>query len=239
MNMLRPLRGSLVFASALAVGTLLAARPLHAGEPEPGPDALRQEARQLEEKSRDLKQAGQHDEARRTWQKVEALRAEADQREAGARGQDRREQPDRDAMAQKLRDLRRQLDDLREAGRDAEAAETKERIAMLERRMARPDRVEGRPRDRAPGNPELERRMEHLRIAIENLHAAGLHELADRIAREAKSRQRPTPARPPGEVRGPGVARGEVEQLREEMQELRMGLQQLRARLDELGRDRR
>jgi hypothetical protein len=133
-----------------------------------------------------------------------------------------------------LERLRAELKELEKNGRREEAAEMRERIQMLERRMAdrprdeaaprNPRRVELqleidelhrqgkheraqqlerqmaelrspeagprpdlRPREAAP-NPE---RREHLRQAIEHLHAAGMPDLAQRVERMADTGMRP------------------------------------------------
>ena len=102
------------------------------------------------------------------------------------------------------------------------------------------------PRDRPrPEGEELERRLEHLHAAVENLRAAGLHDQAERLIFEGEQAIRgrrgpprespfevPPHARPPRErprVVNPEVQqlRGQVDQMRREMEELRAMLRQV------------
>lgn len=185
----------------------------------PQPDQRRDESRQLEEKARDLKASGRHDEAKELMNRAEALRAEVGGSEGNAR-------PDQPAP----------LDDRR---RQELEKQHKKLIAQLE--MVR--------------SAETERQQEHLRIAIENLHAAGIHDVADRLARRMElGRQtgRSTPgasgSRRAGELRGdsgPGRIdersgpRDGLNGLRAELAELRRSMREMQGRLDELSRERR
>lgn len=76
--------------------------------------------------------------------------------------------------------------------------------------------------------------MRHLQAAIDNLHAAGMHELADHLALQAEGPLRPREAEarrlPPGQ---------DMERLRAELQELRQNVRELNRRVEELSRDRR
>jgi len=104
---------------------------------------------------------------------------------------------------------------------------------------------------------ELERRLHHLRVAAENLHAAGLHEQAERLMHEVerieaehaeRGRRRPEPPRdrerperPPHPEQFERVIhelRGEVHQLHREMEELRHQLRKLLERRPDRDRDR-
>jgi hypothetical protein len=132
--------------------------------------------------------------------------------------------------------------------RDAEVAE--ERLAQLRARREAFGRGEGPEAGRrpaaGPGGDDRVRRIRHMRVAAENLRAAGMHDLAatvmskveayEREMREsAENREREV--REPRELRArqarpssppSGPARGEVESLRREVQELREEVRRLR-----------
>jgi DNA repair exonuclease SbcCD ATPase subunit len=146
-----------------------------------------------------------------------------------------------------LRELRgqqeRMLQELRELradGKKAEAAEVKEQIARLEREIAQRERQPGpgvRPRGERPERPlpegnEPERRQQHLREAVENLHAAGLPDIAEKVAQAGQDRlreeMRPQPGLPPEAV----------EQLHAQINELRERVTQLQAQVEKLSRGR-
>ncbi len=119
---------------------------------------------------------------------------------------------------------------LHEADRH-KVAETMEReareVAQELERIARAE-TPGRERER---DQERERRMQHLNVAIDNLHAAGLHDLADKLAQEAEQMMREQgPGGPPHPDVPASVEhdlRGQVDQLRQEMNELRRMMQEL------------
>lgn len=135
---------------------------------------------------------------------------------------------------------------------EAQARRMKEQITAAEKRAkAGPDRPkfpdperaraqERRPGQRSPEQPapeDVERRMHHVRVAIENLHAAGLHEPAQRLAEEAEKfhsrlrEHRPSAPDAP-QRRGDGIQalQGEIRELRQAVQQLRQQLEEIRQR---------
>lgn len=78
---------------------------------------------------------------------------------------------------------------------------------------------------------EMHERIEHIRIAAEHLHQAGMHELAEEVERQAHSREREIREHRLRRQEGPheGVMdqlnelRREVERLRDDVNELRKG----------------
>ena len=59
-----------------------------------------------------------------------------------------------------------------------------------EPRAERPPRTPREPRFERPDSAEIERRAHHLEVAIDNLHAAGLHEPAERLAPQLERMRR-------------------------------------------------
>lgn len=133
-------------------------------------------------------------------------------------------------LEEQVRDLSAALERARPDSDDARELRAKlervrrelEEVAQQLRR--RPDR--GEPPPLPP--EERERRRHHLRIAADNLRAAGMHELAERLLREAEGRPG-MPGLPPGPPgpQPPELARAlhdltaQVQQLRREVEELR------------------
>ena len=147
-------------------------------------------------------------------QKLEAIR------------EGRPDRPNRERVERRLEELERAIHEAAEAGRG-------ERVEQLEREAREIHRfLEETARDRRPGpREEIERRMQHVRVAAENLREAGLPDQAERLLHEAErmlSQQRevegPRPERPGPEIE---QLRDEVHQLRREMQELKMHLREL------------
>lgn len=224
--MTRPL--ALVAVLALT-GSALARAP---AQPEPRPQAQPQrEASPLAEVRSvhaRLREAGREDDARRLGEMLErAMMMELTFRERRAAVE---------AAARRARELR-------EAGRaDAaesaqqEAHELEERAVATRReydehleRATRTARelnasFEGRePRDR---HEPADERAAHVRQAVEHLHAAGLHDLAELVAREAGQAQREHADERP-EARALHQVHRMMDQMREQMHRLAEQVQQL------------
>jgi DNA repair exonuclease SbcCD ATPase subunit len=151
--------------------------------------------------------------------------------------------PNRDRVRARLEELKAAQRQAQEAGR-ADEAERLGREAHELMRMLEPG-----PGDRPAGRPEGEeaqRRLQHLRAAIENLRAAGLNDQANALARDAERLARgERPATPEGgrqreyahTVNAPAAVpqfersiqelRGQVQELRQQMEEIRQHLKAL------------
>ena len=123
-----------------------------------------------------------------------------------------REPAEREMAERHRQELVRRVDELMEAheraareGRPEEAErllrEAEEIRRDLERRPDR-DRPDGPPPEE---REEMERRVHHVRVAVENLHAAGLHEQAEQLAREMEHLLRGRPEPLPPRPREPGT----------------------------------
>ena len=208
-------------------------------------DELRQRAVEHRERADTLDRSGDSDAARGHLEQAERFSREAD--ELAERRRDRREGHEPPNMQRLMRELeelsvrfepehprlvelRRRIRDLHGAreheGRAAEHAEREAHArAEHERRQAEHRDREQLARDRA----EQERRLHHLHVAVENLHAAGLHELAQRAAAEAGDLEaRLHEHRPPAHHPGPQHHVEErLEHLQRQIEELRDVVQQL------------
>jgi hypothetical protein len=137
----------------------------------------------------------------------------------------------REGMVEKLQELRAD-------GREAEAMELKRQIVRLEQEIARRERSpvpgvrpRGEERERPPREDDQRAcRQQHLREAIEHLHAAGLPDLAQQVAEEGRERLR--------EPTGPraAVPREAMEGLHAEITELRESMRRLQAQVEKLSR---
>jgi len=243
-----------VAAVLMTGGAAVSILPASAAQPEPA--QLREKAQDLERKAQALKADGQPDKAMQLMQEVRELRGQAERMEPGQFPKGPIDQR-RQELKRKLSNSMAELNELRAAGKEAEAAEAKQRVVKLQEELARlnpqptgdkPKPREGlAPRKDAPGSPKappeemaaLEQRLRHLQVAVDNLHAAGMHEPADQLAKQAEMmRQRLRAAPSPG-MRDRGQPEGNNERLRAEIEELRQAIRELRARVDELSRNRR
>lgn len=152
---------------------------------------------------------------------------------------------ERQELKQRLTDLQAELKELERAGKEERAAQVRRQIERIKRALIPPSPTEEKPkgprigrdeRETVARQAEVERRHEHLRVAVENLRAAGLPELAERVAQEGKrilNEQRRIPPGQPGLPSRPGPM---FEQLRNEIRELREVVGKLDRRIDELAR---
>lgn len=238
----------------IAVAVCGACSVASAAEDKPTPEALRHESERMIEKARALKQGGRFDESQELADKAKQLRLRAEAIEKKAETGRPPEFPDKEH----LQNLRREMEELHRLGRHEEAANLERHLRALRDRGA-PDEHPEHP----PGAPleELDQRLRHLRIAIENLHAAGMHEPAEHLAQEGERMERALqqqhlehgPEHPEGFPRGrsrpgPDAMRnpnaphpprpGPDPELRRELEELRHAVRELRAQVERLSRDR-
>jgi hypothetical protein len=145
---------------------------------------------------------------------------------------------------ERIADLRNRLSEARVSGQEEEAREIQQQLRRLRgqdpqpqpRQRLNPDR----PNREYPGrvdvrNAELERRLQHIRVAVENLHAAGLHEPAERLSQEAERiRNEMVQRRAPGQ----SPVQGELEEMRREIRRLHQALSDLREQVERLSEGR-
>lgn len=101
-------------------------------------------------------------------------------------------------MKRELLKVREAAEKMRENGKDIEAAEAERRVEKLEAELALQEGDQGAEFEgRVPHSPredlqppfegaDLERRLRHLKVAIDHLHAAGMHEPAERLAQKGE-----------------------------------------------------
>jgi vacuolar-type H+-ATPase subunit I/STV1 len=246
MKINRSLSSLLAAAALLCAGNLGSSLNLQAGEPG-SPEGLHRQAAELQEQVDDLKAAGRHEEAMRLQREIEELWHAAELR--ADRNRERRVerpgqvQPERRPVQERERMER---EEHFRAMHHAEVAELKHEILRLHEELAArsprpPERRFNAPR-RHPGEPdfapppfaadreERERRIHHVEVAIENLHAAGLHDMAERLADELNRRRERLPEPMPHAEALERVTH-ELHELRNQMKELRGNLRELQEKI--------
>jgi hypothetical protein len=228
-------------------GTVSAADPERNAEPkrpEP-PTAPRAEAERSLDRLRaqlgELMTAGKLDEAEQVKKKIGEL-----ERETRPAPPPRRELAD---MEERARMMDEKIKDLRAAG-DTAAAERveRERNAVRERIQAAREQGDFRgpgPMMREGGRMDMpvepEQRMQHLRVAIEHLRAAGMPDEAMRLERITRQMQMGPPDGFPGQPGQPGDGRGRLQAPpnQERMDRMEAELRDLRQTVRELQRQLR
>ena len=160
--------------------------------------------------------------------------------------QPQREGGEPPAWQQRMGELERRLDELRQQGNQEQADRVAKELEQMRQRRERAGQASGHgagdrgPREMRPeGRPgpgpqdraEVERRMQHLRVAADNLNAIGRQDLAEKLRREAEELERSLQQpRPQGEGPPPGM----MENIQNELRNLNQRLEEINRRLDEL-----
>lgn len=134
----------------------------------PLPPELAEQIERMQAEIRELKQSGRHDQAIAMQREVDEIL------HRHAHGE--REQEHEPEIARRIDQMHREIAELRELGQ-LDKAEAMQR--ELEALMAH--HAEG-------SGPHA--RLEHLRVAAEHLHAAGAHDLAERVVRQIEELER-------------------------------------------------
>jgi beta-lactamase regulating signal transducer with metallopeptidase domain len=191
----------------------------------------------------------QHDVHPEVRQKVERLKAQQRELEEKAKATYARLKEVPEGNEGQIKELKHVLEEIKE--HHGKIGHQIQEIVQHHRRDGdrRPDREHERPRE---GGNDLERRIHHLRVAAENLKAAGLHDeanhvtqQAERIIQEHRNRKgedrRPEsradrPDRPDREHAGGG--QDEVRRLRGEVGRLQRELHEIKSFIREIVNDR-
>lgn len=137
-------------------------------------------------------------------------------------------------LERKALNLLEEAERLEDHDPDRREAEARELRGVLEKLRREAERVESRLRELQERHPdhreEMVHRIEHMRIAVDHLNRAGMHEVAEQIARRAEAAERELHRhRPHPEIgdmmhevmKQVGELRHEVERLRDEVAELK------------------
>jgi flagellar biosynthesis/type III secretory pathway chaperone len=160
-------------------------------------DELREKAEAMHREAAELAERGHLREAGELKEKAAALLEEAEHLERGHADPRQREIAE---LKQLLERLHQEQERLREeAGAGERLAELRRKTEQVEHELhelLQPRREPHREPHRKPhreqpfGQDEIARRLEHMRIAVEHLHQAGLHEIAEHVAQRAEATER-------------------------------------------------
>jgi hypothetical protein len=174
------------------------------------PEAWMMKVRELRDRAREMQAAGREEAARDLAEQAERVQRElAEQRRPRAR---------ETAPSPLERELREVITEARRraAGGNHEAAQELQRRAAEIREELQARRMHEGERKRegaAPGPEEIERRLHHVRVAMENLHAAGLPDVAHHLEEVAADLERALHRGGPG--------RDPIHHLQAQIEELR------------------
>ena len=212
--------------SAVSALVLIAASPLFAPITARGSDVdeLRERAANMHREVAELIEHGREREAAELRMEAKALLQQA----VRLQNQQRDSQRSRiiDSLEERLQDLQNEERKLEKLGGDEERLDDiRSEIARVRRQLVEDAERRRDPDDHEP--PELARRMEHMRIAIEHLEQAGLHDEARHIARRAEEMEH----RMHWVHRHHGEQHGEIARA---LEEVRNEVRRLRVQVDDL-----
>ncbi len=160
-------------------------------------DELRAKAKSVKREAESLAKEGRKEEAEKLFREVKELLNAADKHETKTPKQSDRE----------IDKLHQQLKALAEKEQHAEKSQNKEALAELRKHRADVERAlaERREHHEQKAGPkhgvkhppeaveETGLRIKHIRVAVENLNAAGLHDIAEELAKKADAMERERP----------------------------------------------
>lgn len=160
-------------------------------------DELRAKAKAVQHEAESLAKEGRKEEAEKLFRVVKELLTAADKHEAKSpRPSDR----EIDELHQRLKAIAEKEQHAEKSKNKEALAELRKHRANIERELAEHREHHGRkpgPKHAAkhpPESPEpmqdAARRIKHLHVAIENLHAAGMHDIAEELAMKAHEIER-------------------------------------------------
>jgi hypothetical protein len=157
-------------------------------------------------------------------------RMEQEQRAFRTKMQQKTEQAMKEAAELEAAGKKDEAEALRKEARERTDNAIREFQASMQKKNQEAMRPRGERRPEGPP-PDMEGRLKHIREAVGHLHAAGLHDIAENVARMAeRMRQGDRPDGPPpergGDARRPAP---ELDGLRREIQELREAVRGLKA----------
>lgn len=188
-------------------------------------DELREKAKAMQREAAELAEQGHKEEATNLKRKAVAMLEEAERLQHGRLDERHPEIMKLRLHLEKLRQEEKQLEE--KAGAGERLADVRTEAGRIERELRGlshgPEHPHGAPHD------DIARRLEHMRIAIDHLNQAGLHDVAEHVAQQAEGAERALhehQKRQRGDVmheimKQLDELRHEVGRLRDEVNELR------------------
>ena len=167
------------------------------GQPHRDPQPIEEMHRRidhLKEKIDQLHRERRHEEAEGLIREVEEIRRNIEEMERGyGREQPRREPQPIEEMHRRIGNLREKIDNLRREGRHNEAEGLEREVDDIRRKIEEMERGHDREQPHQESSHNSEHRTRILNEAVDNmlkaaqrLHEANMHELAEKLAREAE-----------------------------------------------------
>jgi len=184
-------------------------------------DELREKAKAMQREAAELAEHGHKEEATNLKRKAMAMLEEAERLQHGRLEERHPEIMKLRLHLEKLRQEEKQLEE--KAGAGERFADVRTEAGRIERELRELSHGPEHPHD------DVARRLEHMRIAVEHLNHAGLHDVAEHVAERAEATERELHERRQGQggdvmheiMKQLDELRHEVGRLRDEVSELK------------------
>ena len=134
----------------------------------------------------ELAESGHGEEAENLERKAMAMLEEAEQLERQRPDQGRAEMSEMHELLEMLRLEERELEEV--GGKEEQLGDIRRKAERIEREL---HEMSGDGHHEHDDSPEgIASRLEHMRVAVEHLHHAGLHDIAEHVAQRAEATER-------------------------------------------------
>ena len=211
-------------------------------------DELRDKARAFQKAAAALAEIGRTESAEQLKREAQAIIREAERQEAAVRRETTRPEIERETghLKERLQDLRlKQKKQVEANASERDQAVVREQISGTERELrALTERLaaahQPRPEFDAQARQieEAAQRLHHIRVAAENLKAAGIHDVAIKLTEQAEKMERNIGeakeqlARQMDRPGGPDPRDAEIRELRKQNERLQEEIRELRQKLE-------
>jgi cytochrome c553 len=187
-------------------------------------DELRERAMAMQREAAQLAEQGHNEEATNLKRDAVAMLKKAEHLDHVGLDQRHPEIMRLKALLERIRQKEKHLEG--EAGADEVLSLVRREAKEIEMKL---HALSQQPRpDQAPPHEDIARRLEHMRIAVDHLNQAGLHDVAEHVAQRAEATERELHEHRPGQ--GGDV----MHEIMQQLDELRHEVARLRQELGEL-----
>ena len=149
-------------------------------------DEIREKVKAMQREAAELAKHGQHEEAENLKRQALAMLEEAEHLHHHRPDRRKAEMME---MKELLKELRREEKEIAgHPGEEERLADIRKEAEHVQRKLRE---LSGHPHHEHDGpQHEIPRRLEHMRIAVDHLHEAGLHDIANHVAERAEATER-------------------------------------------------
>jgi len=217
---------------AFAAVMMVAPSCAWAGEPADRERAIVERMEAMQREAKQLREQGKVEQAEQVQRELERMVARREHQEVRGRAPERREprpeDRERAELERRLHHIHAAIENLEAIGMRDVVERLVDEANEIERALRGP-RPEPRPEDRE--REELEQRLQHIRVAAENLNAIGMHDVVERLEAEGREIEQALH----GREHGPGEVPPEVlEHIHHNFAELTERVEQLTRHLEEV-----